>query len=75
MLDNWNDSGRSECDTLFFSRWLPLIWRNLLSHLLSLCWKKEKFSKTLASNITLMWLIVKEELADILAGNFMKETV
>jgi len=75
MLDNLNDSGLSKCDTMFFSRWLPLIWRNLLPHLSSLCRKKEKFSKTLVSDRTLMWLIAEEEVENILVRNVMKETV
>ena len=26
MFDNLNDSSLSDCDMVFFSRWLPLIW-------------------------------------------------
>jgi hypothetical protein len=42
ILDYLNDSGLSECDTVtvFVSRWLLLMWRNLLPDLPSVCQKK-----------------------------------
>ena len=40
ILDYLNDSGLSECDTVTVSRWLLLMWRNLLPDLPSVCQKK-----------------------------------
>ena len=56
-LDNLNYSGLSECDTAFFSRWLPSAASSFMFML-----EKEKFSKTLVSDTTLMCLIAKVEL-------------